>query len=191
MTERKPTADRRLEIADAALQVMAREGLGRFTAASLAKQVGVSDGALFRHFPAMDDIIAAAIDRAEQLLFEGFPPTADDPLDRLAAFYCQRLAAIRKHPDVVRVIYSNELAHAAKGPGAERVAGFKRRSVEFVRGCLQEAARKGLLTDAGKPRDLAIIVLGSIIAVALSPETSPNVHPQELWKTLERMLRRS
>lgn len=191
MTARKPTADRRLEIADAALQVIAREGLGKFTAASLARQVGVSDGALFRHFPSMDGIIAAAIDRADQILFEGFPPTDEDPLERLGTFYCRRLAAIGTHPGVVRVIYSNELAQAAGEEGAGRVAGFKRRSVEFVRGCLQEAARKGLLTDAGKPRELAVIVLGSIMAVALSPEGSPSLNPQELWKTLERMLRRS
>lgn len=191
MTARKPTADRRLEIADAALQVIAREGLGRFTAASLAKQVGVSDGALFRHFPSMDGIIAAAIDRAEELLFEGFPPMDEDPLDRLGTFYCQRLSAIRRYPGVVRVIYSNELAQAAGDRGAERVAGFKRRSVEFVRGCLQEAHRKGLLTEAGRPKELTLIVLGSIMAVALSSESGPNLNPQELWKTLERMLRRA
>lgn len=191
MTARKPTADRKVEIADATLQVIAREGLGKFTAASLAKQVGVSDGALFRHFSSMDGIIAAAIDRAEEILFEGFPPSDADPLDRLGAFYCERLAAIRKHPGVVRVIYSNELAHAAGEQGAARVTEFKRRSVEFVRGCLQEASRKGLLTEAGKPKELAVIVLGSVMAVALSPDGNPTLNPQELWRTLERMLRRS
>lgn len=189
MTARKPTADRKIEIADATLEVIGREGLGRFTAASLAKQVGVSDGALFRHFPNMDLIIEAAIDRAEEVLFEGFPPTQQDPLQRLGTFYCQRLAAIRRHPGVVRAIYSNELAHAAGERGAARVAEFRRRSVEFVRGCLHEAARNGQLTQAGKPRELAIIVLGSIMAVALSPEGGSKINPQELWKTLEHMLR--
>ena len=39
---------RRREIADAALRIVAGEGLARFTAMSIAREVGVSDAALFR-----------------------------------------------------------------------------------------------------------------------------------------------
>ena len=79
--QRKPGADRRREIADAALRVIAEHGLGRFTALAVAEAVGLTDAALFRHFASMDAIVLGAIDRVEEHLFEGFPPEGADPLE--------------------------------------------------------------------------------------------------------------
>ena len=193
MSVRRPGVDRKREIADAALQVIAREGLGRFTASSLAGQVGLTNGALFRHFASMDAIVLAAIDRAEEVLFAGFPPNDEDPIDRLGAFFCLRISAIRRHPDVMRAVYSNELAQAAGQPGAARVREFKKRSVKFVRACLEEAARRELLTAHGTPKELAVLVLGAIMALALLPEagasSAKGPAPEEVWAALERMLR--
>jgi AcrR family transcriptional regulator len=75
-TPRRSAEARRREIADAALCVIAAEGLGHFTALAIAREVGLTDGALFRHFPTKDAIVDAAIDRFEELLFEGFCPGA-------------------------------------------------------------------------------------------------------------------
>ena len=55
--ERKPADDRRREIADAALRVIADHGLGRFTAVAMAREVGLTDAALFRHFPSKEAIV--------------------------------------------------------------------------------------------------------------------------------------
>src|SRR5215208_1322322 len=119
---RKPAADRRREIADAALRVIATQGLGRFTSLAIAREVGVSDGALFRHFSSKDAIVAAAIDRVEELLFDGFPPADDDPVERLGAFFRRRTAVIREHPGISTLVATEELAKAGSPGGDERVA---------------------------------------------------------------------
>lgn len=79
MTAHRPSAVRRREIADAALSVFGESGLASLTTAAIAKKVGVTDAALFRHFDSKHEVIAAAIDRAGEILFEGFPPTCADP----------------------------------------------------------------------------------------------------------------
>lgn len=193
-TSRRPTANRRREIAQATLELIAERGLGRFTTAALAQKVGLSSGALFRHFANLDEVVSAAIDRAEEILFEGFPPQDPEPLERLGRFFRQRLEAINSHPEVVRVVYSNELAQAGGDAGSVRVANFRRRSVLFVRSCLQEAKERGLLREHVEPKELSIIVLGSVMALSLSPARHGaeriNARPEKVWATIERLIRK-
>ena len=108
--ERKPAGDRRREIADAALRVIADHGLGRFTAVAMAREVGLTDAALFRHFPSKEAIVLAAIDRVGELLFEGFPPQGGDPVERLGTFFRQRVAVIRAHPGIARIFATQQLS---------------------------------------------------------------------------------
>jgi AcrR family transcriptional regulator len=191
MTERKPAASRRREIADAALKVIAEQGLARFTALAIAREVGVSDAALFRHFPTKEAIVLAVIDRVEEILFEGFPPPDPDPIDRLGRFFRQRVAVIRQNPGVARLMGSEQLAQAAPPAGVVRVAGFRRRSRAFLHQALAEAHRQGLLAEGLEPAEAAVLVLGPLLALAHGGRESPAARglPERVWTALERALR--
>jgi AcrR family transcriptional regulator len=190
---RKPAQDRRREIADAALRVITTGGLGRFTSLAIAREVGVTDAALFRHFPSKDAIVDAAIDRVEELLFEGFPPRADDPIERLGSFFQRRVSVIREHPGITSLVATDELAKAGSPQGMERVAEFRRRSTGFVRSCLAEAERRGLLAPGVGAEEALIVVLGALLALAHStyaPRFGPvsRIAPR-VWSALESFLR--
>lgn len=192
MTPRKPAESRKREIADAALQVIADQGLARFTSLAIARAVGVSDAALFRHFPSKEAIVLAVIDRVEEILFAGFPPEGADPIERLGAFFRRRIEVIRAHPGAARLIGSEQLAQAAPPEGVARVAGFRRRSQGFVRGCLAEAHRQGLLAEGIGPDEATVLVLGGLLALARAPiglRPSPRL-PERVWAVLERALRK-
>lgn len=191
MTARKPAPSRRREIADAALKIIAERGLGRFTSLAIAREVGVSDAALFRHFASKDDIVLAVIDRVEELLFAGFPPGGADPLDRLGRFFRARIEVAREHPGAARLVGSEQLAQAAPPQGVARVAGFRRRSRAFVRGCLAEAHRQGLLAGGVGPEEAAVLVLGALLALAhAAPDARPPARlPERVWAALERLFR--
>jgi hypothetical protein len=100
-------------------------------------------------------IVDAAIDRVEELLFEGFPPRADDPIERLGTFFRRRVAVIREHPGISSLVASEELAKAGSPEGVERVAGFRRRSTDFVRSCLAAAEREGQLATGLEAEEAA------------------------------------
>ena len=51
-----PRRDTRSAIIDAAIIVLGRGGPDAFSAASLAREVGVSKATLFHHFPSIDEI---------------------------------------------------------------------------------------------------------------------------------------
>jgi AcrR family transcriptional regulator len=185
---RKPAASRRREIADAALRIVAGQGLARFTALAIAREVGVSDAALFRHFPTMDAIVLAVVDRVEEILFEGFPPSDPDPLARLGRFFERRVALIRENPGVARVVGSELLAQVAPPEALARVAALRRRSRAFVHRSLVEARRKGILADGIAPDEAAVLVLGALLALGHAGLGTAGL-PARTWKTLERALR--
>lgn len=193
MTARKPASARRREIADAALRLVAAQGLSRFTAAAIAREVGVTDAALFRHYPTMDALVLGVLDRAEEILFDGFPPADPDPIARLGTFFERRVAVIRENPGIARVLGSELLAQVAPPEGVARVAAFRRRSRAFIRRTLVEARRDGLLADGLGPEEASVLVLGAVLALGHARIGSRAARglPARVWSALEGVLRGS
>ena len=61
--QRMPRRDTRSAIIDAAVTVLGRDGPHGFSAASLAREVGISKATLFHHFTTIDEIPTAAFER--------------------------------------------------------------------------------------------------------------------------------
>lgn len=193
MPNREPSDTRRRQIAEAALAVIAEDGLARFTSMAIARKVGVTDGALFRHFADKDAIVLAAIDRVEEILFEPASPSGadpEDPIQRLGAFFERRVAVIRENPGVARLVTSDQLAQAAPPEGVARVRALRRRSVAVVRSCLEEAAERGALAPGLEPAEATVVVVGALFALAhLDREVARPAEPGRVWRALEAFLR--
>ncbi len=58
----KPRRDTRTSIVEAAIVLLGRDGPDGFSAAALAREVGISKANLFHHFPNFDEIPLAAFD---------------------------------------------------------------------------------------------------------------------------------
>lgn len=161
MKTRKPTAERRREIADAAIKLIGERGLREFTAARLASEVGVKDGTIFSHFKDMKEVAQAVLDRIQERLLESAGPPASDPVERLRVFVLDRFRAAVAHPGMQSLLFSDQLAHALGAEGPARIAALRNRGRAFVRSCLQEAVGKGLIapdTDV----DAAVLVITGV-----------------------------
>lgn len=194
MTKRRKPEERRREIADAVLRIIAERGLGRLTAAEIAREVGVTDAALFHHYRGMDEIVLAAIDRVEELLFQA-PPNGGEPLERLGQFFLQRVSAMHRHPGAGRLVLSDILAQIAPAAGTAKVRSFRKRSVELIRSCLTEAQREGLLAHGLEVAEATVMVLGSLMALTqagdmVATNGSADALAVKVWQGLERTLRR-
>ncbi len=82
--------ERRDNIVDAALSVMLRKGMAATTVRDVADEMGTSSGLIHHYFTSMDDLLAAAFDRAAS---QDLNVTRDamtqgvDPVKRLAIFF--------------------------------------------------------------------------------------------------------
>lgn len=191
MTVRQPTEERRRQIADAALKVIAERGLGRFTIQAIAAEIGVTDATLFRHFASKEDIVLAALDRVEERLFEGFPPEDADPLVRLERFFRFRASLVGANPVIARLAFSEELPHAAGPRGAQQVESWKQRSLDFIVSCVDEAAAQGRIPRGLPVREVGVMVLGTLIALVRFGELAAGpAAANRAWSVIERMIGR-
>ena len=191
MTARQPTETRRRQIADAALKVIAEQGLGRFTTQAIAAEVGITDGTLFRHFANKEEIVLAALDRVEERIFEGFPPEDPDPLVRLERFFRLRAALVGANPVIARLAFSEELPHAAGARGAAQVQRWKDRSLDFVVACVEEAAEQGRIPQGLPAREIGVMILGSLIALVRFGELASGAATVDrAWFVIQRLVGR-
>jgi len=192
MTVRQPTEERRRQIADAALKVIAERGLGRFTTQAIAAEIGVTDATLFRHFASKEDIVLAALDRVEERLFAGFPPEDPDPLVRLERFFRFRASLVGANPVIARLAFSEELPHAAGPRGEQQVESWKQRSLDFIVSCVDEAAAQGRIPRGLPVREVGVMVLGTLIALVRFGELAAGpAAANRAWSVIERMIGRT
>jgi len=180
---------RRPQIAAAALKIIAEQGLGGFTTRSLAQEVGLAEGTIFRHFASKEDIIGAAIDHLEQLLDEDLACAREgDPVQRLGRFFRRRVELISKNPGLVRILFSDELARAGAASDLDRIQRLKQRGREFISACIREADQAGVLRQGLSPDLVPIIVHGTALALlfgAGADRPAGSVNVRALWETLE------
>lgn len=190
--ERLSSDERRRQIADAALQILASQGAHRVTAMEIATAVGISDAAVFRHFRDKNEIIAAAIARFEELLEGDAVDAGDDPLASLGGFFVRRLEKARAHPLILRLAFNDRLAEIAGPEQAARVSQVVGRSVGFVRGCVEQAQRRSLVADDVPAQVLVWMVIGCLRGAATAPRgPGATPSPEDVWGDVEALLRRT
>jgi len=120
MALRKPKAERRAEILDAAIALADAEGLTAVTLRAVAQRVGVTAMALYGYFPDKDRLLDAMADRVIGGNLPGIPgllsgqPGWRDRLLALAGLYRQ---VAREHPAMVQYGFTRP----AETPGTLRV----------------------------------------------------------------------
>lgn len=188
---RLSTEERRQQIAEAALRILAEQGAHRLTAMEIANAVGIADGTVFRHFKNKEEILGAAIEAFERHLEGDFPPLDLEPLARLKQFFLRRVNKVRERPDILRLAFSDRLEEVAGEKNAERVRAVVARSIAYVRQCLRQAQKEGDVGDDVPVDVLAFMVMGVMRSTALSGDKKGSRSAQGVWEDVERVLRRS
>lgn len=193
--KRQPTEVRRAQIAEAALTIIARDGTRRFTTASIAREVGLAEGTIFRHFTDKRDIVGAAIRHLESLMFPiDAPPPPEDPLAELRAFLASRVALLRAHPGFLRVLFSNEIGQAAPGSAFDLLGTLRQRSVATILSCLERGRAAGQVRDDVSTAVLFSLIHGLLLSQVfgggqLSEQFGLERDLNTLWQGVERLLR--
>lgn len=133
--------ERREEIIRVTLELAAKQGVDDVTTQDMAQAMGVTQGAVFRHFLSKDAIWLAVMQWARDRLMSVLGRAAEqgrDPLDALQRMFFAQIGFIASHPAIPRVLMSEHL-HG-------RSAALRRLVTEIMLG--YEAKITGLLADA-------------------------------------------
>lgn len=187
--QRKPTAERKEDILDAAAKIMAREGIAALTMATLAKEVGVTSGALFRHFDTRDAILVALAERTAAQLREDLAHESEsDAREALRSFVSARLGTVNKTPTAPLMVLSPDVHLALPEAGREALAGIVKETFAYVAKLIAKGQRDGAFRDDLSPQAAAGVVLGALALRAVqrvvSPRATQEEHPADVLVTL-------
>ena len=167
-TPRRTTKERRAELVDAALEIIETRGIVELTTKSLADAVGLSTGAIFRHFNSLDALLVTVADHVGNLLDATYPPVAVAPVERLARFMDARCVVVGDRVGVLRLMLSEQFALALPEAAARRLRGAIDTTRTFLVETIAQAQAAKQLRDDLEPQALAVIVMGTMQMIGLT-----------------------
>jgi AcrR family transcriptional regulator len=191
---RKPAAERRLEIGEAVLRIVGRQGVTALTTANLAEEVGLTTGALFRHFPTLDDVLREAVRQGLERMEATFPDGALSPLDRIAALARNRVAILSRDPGLAWLVRSEQALLMLPRDAVDSLQDFVSRSRQFLLEAIQDGVRERSIRRDIEPEALLVSVAGTIHALVGMPgihrlaRGSRRAEPERVLSGLMRML---
>ncbi len=170
---RRATTVRQAELTDAALHLVATRGIAGLTTRALAERVGLSSGAIFRHFPTLDALLEAVAERVETVLDATFPAETASPLERLQRFVEARSQAVGQSAGILRLVLSEQFVLALPQEASARLGRCVDKTRRFVVTCVTEGQAAGTIRGDVPASALAAIVMGTIQMLALA-RTGPH-----------------
>ena len=169
MSGRQSAEERKTQIVAAVLRLADEIGPDRLSTTDVARAIGLSQPAIFRHFPTKNELwLAVAEDIAEQLkaAWTTAETLATGPNDRLKALIEAQLSAIAPTPALPSILFPRELQ--VENPGLRNVfreilGAYQGRLVSAIRD--QQAS--GDLQGDESPEDIAILLTSLVQGVAI------------------------
>lgn len=118
MQTRLPTEERQAEIVAAALQLARETSPLLITSGDIAAAIGISQGAVFKHFPTKEAIWVAAMAWVHQSLLAKLHEAAQaqtSAMRALEAVFCAHVDFVVAHPGAPRIIF-HELQQPTDSP---------------------------------------------------------------------------
>ncbi|MEP5231667.1 MAG: nucleoid occlusion factor SlmA [Alloalcanivorax sp.] len=148
MTDKKPS--RKEQILQSLAHMLEAAPGGRITTAGLAKEVGVSEAALYRHFPSKAKMFEGLISFIEEAIFSRINRIMEDgkASDQVEQILTLLLAFTERNPGITRLLTGDALT----GENArlhQRIQQFYDRVESQLKQVLREAEfKEGLRTQA-------------------------------------------
>jgi len=105
-------SDRKKEIIDAALSLLNEQGIQELTMKRIASAVGVSEPALYRHFPSKSEILSAVVDAMELSRAQALKAARTAGAEAegtLMAFFENHALLFTKRPAMTTILFSEDL----------------------------------------------------------------------------------
>jgi AcrR family transcriptional regulator len=110
--EKLGTEIRQGQIARAALELIAHQGLKKMSIAGVARRVGLVPSALYRHFENKEEMLDSVLDLIREMLLRNVELVSQetaDPLERLKRLLFRHIQLIRENRGIPRIVFSEDV----------------------------------------------------------------------------------
>ena len=159
-----PTTERRAATVDAVVALAAHHNPSEITTTAIASHMGLTQGALFKHFPSKDAILESVIEWVADSLMERVDKAvgaATSPMHALESLFLAHIQFVASHPGVPRIVFAE--LQRAKPSGPRRVVDvLLRRYSERVSQLLKDAKARGEVDVSIDTEAAAVLFVGTI-----------------------------
>lgn len=159
-----PSEERRAVTIEAVVDLAAQQNPNEITTAAIARHMGVTQGALFKHFPTKEAILQSVMEWvAERLMsrVEKAARSATSPAAAIEAMFMAHVEFVAQHPGVPRMLFG-ELQRAEQSAPKRMAQTLIRRYRERLHQLIEAGKAEGELS-ATLDTDAAITLLIGMI----------------------------
>lgn len=132
---------------------------------TLAEAVGLTSGALFRHFSSRDEILEEAVRYAVEKIEATFPDPSLEPRQRLLQLARNRVRLLGSDRGLAWLLRSDQAYLALPEAGVEQLRDLVKRSQRYLLGAVREGAERGTIRSDIEPESLVVMVMGTVQAL--------------------------
>ena len=189
--------NRQIEIIQAATKLIGQGGVQSLTTKTLAKEMGFSEPALYRHFKDKNEILLSVLRFYMGQLKKGISDISEDKLsglDKIKAVVDFQFGHFTKHPAIIMVIFA-ETSFQYDSVLSNQVSEIMRQKSKSLESIIKSGQEEGVIRKDILPQQLATIVMGSMRITILKWRLSNFkfdllAEGQTLWATFELLLRK-
>ena len=169
-----PAEERRAVIVETVLVLAAEGNPSKITTAAIADRMGLTQGALFRHFPSKDAIWEAVMMWVSERLLERADQasrSASNPLEGLEAVFSAHISFIAEYPGVPGIFFG-ELQRSEESPARKQARFLMEKYGGRILHMLEAGKKAGLIDEQVESRVAAGLFIGMIQGLVLQSHIS-------------------
>jgi AcrR family transcriptional regulator len=167
-TTRLPAAERRSAIIEAALRVFSEGSYAGATTAEIAREAGVSEPLLYRHFSSKRELYFACVDEAWGRIRSKIEAKIEE-LGAARAWQDMRESAMREMKTLLPSLWMQAITEAGEDPEIRRFVRRHMREVhDFFAGCLTRIQAAGSIPPDRNVDAEAWIFIGGSLLVSIA-----------------------
>jgi len=159
---RETTDTRQEQIKKAVLDIIADEGLHNFSTRNLAKKIGFTEGAIFRHFSTKRDIIKGIMDDVAGDLIGSLRNIVISPIkteEKLFNYLCKNVKYLKENRGITILLFS-EAAHLGDKELKEKLNQILAEQKQFIIKMVNDGIAEGAWDRTINPEDVAMLYMG-------------------------------
>ncbi len=155
---------RQLQIIDAAIELIAEEGIQKLTIKNLSAKVNLTEGAIYRHFTSKMEILLGILKLFKKQKDELVARIADknlSSLDQLKQTFEQHFIQFSSKPALAAIIFAEEIFQNEKQL-ADSIASIMEANQKVLEDIIARGQKNNEIRDDILKEQLALIILGAI-----------------------------
>ncbi|MFW6265124.1 MAG: TetR/AcrR family transcriptional regulator [Bacillota bacterium] len=195
MPQRLSTEERQQEVLDAALEIIFKDGFYNLTMRNIARDIGISEAAIYRHFSSKEEIVESLADIVfyqNQLWNKSMEEV--DVFYLLEEIMLRQLRVLKDRPYLTAILFQEGIF--SEYPDIrEKFNIHRENNIEIIKGIIIKGIKAKLISNDVNPDVFAVLYMGALRMTVLNwrasdfsydPEDKARLILEELFKYIKR-----